>query len=171
MKLLRLILNLFRRKKSRARIYAPPKGEAKTGFVKTSTPQIPPISRAHVPGAKVDPALFKDARMPERELPHSDPRSPFHRYWLESDGSGDMAAATVAGFGVGMAAQTFFDNEPSSAIEVPAYDSTPDTQTITSDVGKCDFEEHSRADTGSYGEQSGFQCDLSGGDYGSGIGD
>jgi hypothetical protein len=38
----------------------------------------------HQPGAKVPPGLFAKAPMPEPELPHSDPRSPFHQYWINS---------------------------------------------------------------------------------------
>lgn len=36
----------------------------------------------HSAGSTIPPGLFKDAPMPPPELPHSDPGSPFHQYWL-----------------------------------------------------------------------------------------
>lgn len=56
---------------------------------------VTPVSR-HIAGGKVDPALFKDAKLSKPEIPHDDPASPFYPYWLEAQISNGLMPEPVA---------------------------------------------------------------------------
>ncbi|MEG5932502.1 hypothetical protein UXN85_20770 [Enterobacter hormaechei] len=125
-----------------------------------ATPRIPAMQRVHRAGAPVDPSWFAHAPMPEPELPHSDPRSPFHKYWLQdSPTAQDVIAITTAS----VAAATLYDQfseqqqpEPAAIYDAP---SQPDPVSYGDTCG--DF----GADTGSFNNSGadvgGYDCGYS----------